>query len=95
MFCISENKILKIENDTIKELPSQKIIKYRESLKEIQKRSEWKTSGQGAMFTGTAKNAIDYDNYNRRILQDRVNLKLVFGVDWLIELLSEIIKREI
>jgi len=64
MFCISENKILKIENDTIKELPSQKIIKYRESLKEIQKRSEWKTSGHGAMFTGTAQNAIDYDNYN-------------------------------
>lgn len=64
MFCISENKILKIENDTIKELPSQKIIKYRESLKEIQKRSEWKTSGQGAMFTGTAQSSINYDNYN-------------------------------
>ncbi len=38
---------------------------------------------------------IDYDNFRRKYLIDMVNLKLIFGADWLIELLSEIIKKEI
>ncbi len=53
----SENKIYMLENSVKTEIPCGRIIKYKETLDSIRRRSEWKTTGQGAMFTGAAQRA--------------------------------------
>lgn len=53
----SENKIYSCENSNKSEIPCGRVIKYKETLDSIRRRSEWKTTGSGAMFTGTAMKA--------------------------------------
>ena len=53
----SENKIYSFENSNKTEIPCGRVIKYKETLDSIRRRSEWKTTGSGAMFTGTAMKA--------------------------------------
>ena len=53
----SENKIYSFENSNKTEIPCGRVIKYKETLDSIRRRSEWKTTGAGAMFTGTAMKA--------------------------------------
>lgn len=50
----SENKIFCFddENKSLTEIPCGKIIKYRDTVRSIQQRKEWKTSGSGAKFMG-------------------------------------------
>ena len=50
----SENKIFCFddENKSLTEIPCGKIIKYRETVRSIRQRKEWKTSGSGAEFMG-------------------------------------------
>ena len=50
----SENKIFCFndENNSVKEIPCGKIIKYRDTVRSIRQRKEWKTSGSGAEFMG-------------------------------------------
>lgn len=50
----SENKIYMLENGNKTEIPCGRIIKYKEALESIRRRSEWKTTGKGAQFTGAA-----------------------------------------
>ena len=53
----SENKIYMLENSNKTEIPCGRIIKYKETLDSIRRRNEWKTTGQGAIFTGAAQKA--------------------------------------
>ena len=53
----SENKIYSFENSNKTEITCGRVIKYKETLDSIRRRSEWKTTGSGAMFTGTAMKA--------------------------------------
>lgn len=60
----SENKIFSYgESDrSLTEIPCGKIVKYRETVRSIQQRKEWKTSGAGANFMGMASaDMIDPD----------------------------------
>ncbi|MCL2018413.1 MAG: hypothetical protein FWG70_01530 [Oscillospiraceae bacterium] len=50
---ISENKIFFKNSGQPTELSSQRVEKYKKALESINKRSEWKTSGKGAQFTGS------------------------------------------
>lgn len=64
IICISENSFFILDNGKKCELPAGCIVRYREALKSIQRRNEWKTSGKGAQFTGVAQEHVDYDVYN-------------------------------
>lgn len=50
----SENKIYCIDGGNKTEIPCGRVIKYKETLDSIRSRNEWKNTGSGAMFTGTA-----------------------------------------
>ena len=50
----SENKIYLAENGNKSEIPCGRITKYKEALDSIRRRSEWKNTGSGAQFMGTA-----------------------------------------
>lgn len=47
-----------LDNGSKTEIPCGRINKYRETLESIRRRNEWKTTGRGAQFTGTA---VDYE----------------------------------
>ncbi|MBQ5332186.1 MAG: hypothetical protein J6K92_02845 [Oscillospiraceae bacterium] len=51
----SENKIYRIDGGNKTEIPCGRIIKYKETLESIRRRTEWKTTGTGARFTGAAR----------------------------------------
>ncbi len=60
----SENKIFSYDESdrSLTEIPCGKIAKYRETVRSIQQRKEWKTSGAGANFMGMASaDMIDPD----------------------------------
>ena len=64
----SENKIYLLENGNKTEIPCGRIIKYKEALDSIRRRTEWKTTGSGAQFMGMAENgAPDEENITARI----------------------------
>ena len=52
----SENKIFSYDEGKkqLTEIPCEKITKYRETVRSIQQRKEWKTEGSGAQFIGTS-----------------------------------------
>jgi hypothetical protein len=50
---ISENKIFVLKDGRPRELPSQRVEKYKKALESIRKRSEWKNTGKGAQFMGS------------------------------------------
>lgn len=51
---ISDNKIYKCTDGKITELPSERAQHYKSALSEISRNKEWKHSGTGAQFMGTA-----------------------------------------
>lgn len=81
----SENKIFQYDEDKklLTEIPCGRISKYRETIRGIQQRKEWKTSGSGAMFMGTAiADSIDPEEMPVKISGLSVHGdELVYGVD--------------
>ncbi|MGN0665064.1 MAG: hypothetical protein ACI4KF_00915 [Huintestinicola sp.] len=87
---VSENKIMQMKNGIISEIPCGKIIKYKETLDSIRRRSEWKNTGKGAQFMGTATTQMwDSDEVPAKIsgisLTDidadgEISDRLVYGV---------------
>ncbi|MBQ4310702.1 MAG: hypothetical protein II773_03840 [Oscillospiraceae bacterium] len=59
---ISQNRIYCLSGGRINELPCGRVIKYKETLADIRRRSEWKTSGSGAAFMGQNIPAADPEN---------------------------------
>lgn len=51
---VSDNKIMQFKNGKLSDLPAGRITKYKEALDSIRRRSEWKNTGRGAQFMGTA-----------------------------------------
>lgn len=80
----SENKIYKLENGSKTEIPCGRILKYKEAIESIRRRSEWKTTGKGAQFTGAASAAAslpDENNIAAKICGISSNgEKLIYGV---------------
>lgn len=80
LFYTSENKLFKLEGEKKTELTCGKIVKYKEALESIRRRSDWKTSGKGAAFMGTAP-TVDPDNISARVCGiSENNGQLVYGV---------------
>lgn len=81
----SENKIFSYDETekALTEIPCGKIAKYRETVRTIQQRKEWKTSGTGANFMGMATaDMIDPDDMPVRITGLGVHGdELVYGVN--------------
>ncbi|MCM1023957.1 MAG: hypothetical protein NC395_07870 [Prevotella sp.] len=81
----SENKIFAYgeTEKTLTEIPCEKINKYRETLRSIRRRKDWKTTGSGAEFMGMATaDMIDPDDMPARITGLSVHGdELVYGVD--------------
>ena len=65
----SENKIFCLDAETkaVTEIPCGKIIKYRDTVRSIQQRKEWKSSGSGAAFMGMTADSIDPELLPARI----------------------------
>lgn len=81
----SENKIFSYDESdrSLTEIPCGKITKYRETIRGIQQRKEWKTTGSGANFMGTASaDMIDADELPVQISGLAVcGDELVYGVN--------------
>ena len=60
---ISENKIYFCDNGKVKELKSERVEKYTDAVKEINRNKEWKSSGTGAAFLGN----INYSSENENV----------------------------
>lgn len=81
----SENKIFSYDETekSLTEIPCGKIAKYRETIRGIQQRKEWKTTGTGANFMGMATaDMIDPDELPVRITGLGVHGdELLYGVN--------------
>lgn len=81
----SENKIFSYDETerSLTEIPCGRITKYRETIRGIQQRKEWKTSGTGANFMGMATaDMIDPDELPVQITGLGVHGgELVYGVN--------------
>lgn len=81
----SENKIFGYDETekSLTEIPCGKIAKYRETIRGIQQRKEWKTTGTGANFMGMASaDMIDPDELPVRITGLGVHGdELLYGVN--------------
>lgn len=81
----SENKIFGYDENekSLTEIPCGKISKYRETVRGIQQRKEWKTTGTGANFMGMASaDMIDPEELPAKITGLGVNGgELVYGVN--------------
>lgn len=64
---ISENKIYRLNDGNKIEIPCERIAKYKETLASIRRRSEWKSSGQGAKFMGVAQDVGNDGNIHSSI----------------------------
>jgi hypothetical protein len=51
---VADNKLWKYENGNTKEMTVYRIEKYKENIREIARKNEWKNTGTGAKFMGTA-----------------------------------------
>lgn len=58
---ISENKMYLCDNGKISEIPSERVNHYVETVRSINKSKEWKETGTGAHFMGTARYHGDDD----------------------------------
>lgn len=56
---ISENKMYICEGGKVRELPSERVAHYTETVRTINHNKEWKYTGTGAKFTGTLRNFSD------------------------------------
>ncbi|MCH5348303.1 MAG: hypothetical protein J1E40_03195 [Oscillospiraceae bacterium] len=81
----SENKIFSFDENekSLTEIPCEKINKYRETLRSIQQKKEWKTTGTGARFMGMhTADMIDPEEHSVRITGLSVcGDELVYGVN--------------
>lgn len=81
----SENKIFSYDESdrSLTEIPCGRITKYRETIRGIQQRKEWKTTGTGANFMGMASaDMIDADELPVQISGLGVHEdELVYGVN--------------
>lgn len=80
----AENKIFSYDENEklLTEIPCGKIIKYRDTIRSIQQKKEWKTSGSGAAFMGMTADAIDADLLPVQITGlDVCGDELVYGVN--------------
>lgn len=80
----TENKIFSYneEEKLLTEIPCGKITKYRETIRSIQQKKEWKTSGSGAIFMGVNAEMIDADLLPVQITGlDICGDELVYGVN--------------
>ncbi len=93
----SENKIFAYDETerSLTEIPCEKINKYRETVRNIQQRKEWKTTGTGANFMGMATaDMIDPDEMPVKITGlDLCGEELVYGVN--IEAVGSIYHRSL
>lgn len=69
---ISENKIYLCEGGTVRELPSERVAHYIETVRTINHNKEWKYTGAGAKFTGAVRNYSD----------DEINDYSINGLAW-------------
>lgn len=77
----SENKIYRIDGGNKSEIPCGRIDKYKETLESIRRRTEWKTTGTGAMFTGAARESTGEPVISARITGLCENKgELIYGV---------------
>lgn len=80
-----ENKIFSFDESekSLTEIPCEKINKYRETIRSIQQKKEWKTTGTGAIFMGMySADMMDPDQLPVRITGLSVcDDELVFGVN--------------
>ncbi|MBP1561038.1 MAG: hypothetical protein J6C96_07335 [Oscillospiraceae bacterium] len=80
----SENKIFSYDTgeNALTEIPCERITKYRDTVRSIQQRKEWKTSGSGANFMGMTADMIDADELPVQISGLAVcKGQLVYGVN--------------
>ena len=81
----SENKIFSYDENekSLTEIPCEKINKYRETVRSIQQKKEWKTTGTGARFMGMySADMMDPDQLPARITGLSVfGDELVYGVN--------------
>lgn len=56
---ISENKMYLCEGGAVRELPSERVAHYIETVRTINHNKEWKYTGTGAKFTGAVRNFSD------------------------------------
>lgn len=61
---ISENKMFLCENGAVRELPSERVAQYSETIRTINRNKEWKHSGTGAIFTGSLEIHSDREAEN-------------------------------
>ncbi len=77
----SEAKIYMLDNGSKTEIPCGRLIKYKETLESIRRRSEWKTTGKGAQFTGAAAVPEDISEVATKITGLSYDgEKLIYGV---------------
>lgn len=80
----SENKIFGYDEKekSLTEIPCERVSKYRETVRNIQQRKEWKTTGSGANFMGMTADMMDPDALPVRITGLSVyGDELVYGVN--------------
>lgn len=80
----SENKIFQYDEEKklLTEIPCGKITKYRETIRSIQQRKEWKTTGSGAQFMNMTADVIDTNELPVHISGLAVcGEELVYGVN--------------
>ncbi len=79
----SDNQIYSLDDSGNKqEIPCGRIEKYRQTLDDIRRRKEWKTSGAGAQFMGTAEPLRGEGAVNARITGLAVkDDRLIYGVE--------------
>lgn len=81
LFYTSENKIYKLEDGKKTEITCGRIVKYKEALESIRRRSDWKKSGKGAAFMEMNTPSADPENISARVcgIADSGG-RLVYGV---------------
>ncbi len=80
----ADNKIFSYDENEklLTEIPCGKIVKYRETIRSIQQKKEWKTSGSGAAFMGMNAEMIDADLLPVQITGLGIcNDEIVYGVN--------------
>ncbi|MCL1975172.1 MAG: hypothetical protein FWG61_03300, partial [Firmicutes bacterium] len=83
MVYLSQGKMYAYHDGQVVYHPSEAVDKYRRNIMDIYKRKEWKTSGQGARFTGAYTNTMEessvYAQVEALCLIDEENL--IYGAN--------------
>lgn len=84
IYCLSENEILSLENKKQTPVESKRMTKYIETLRHIEQRDEWKTSGKGAKFMGLDQQQQEFDSHNINAYLSGLSTngsKMVYSID--------------